>query len=167
MSITAQKKTTVFDWRGYLPEAERPFEEQDELTLLTMCVWGEARGEDLMSQIAVGCTVRNRVWNPRWWGRSWREVIIKPYQYSALNVGDSNREKMKDPLRRDMEGKIWRQCLWAAWGIYHALVEDNTGGATHYHQRDMREYPSWAGALNRVAEIGPFIFYTALRERSG
>jgi spore germination cell wall hydrolase CwlJ-like protein len=162
--VTIFHENSGFDWRNYLPETRGSFEDYGDITLLAICIWGEARSVDLRAQIAVGWTVRNRALNPRWWGRTWREVILKPYQFSAFNEGDPNREKMKDPLREDKDGRAWRQCLWVAWGIYHDLVGDITGGATHYHQSDMRNYPSWAGALRRTAEIGPFIFYTALPE---
>lgn len=160
--IIAAGGKTGFNWRDYLPKVGHPLVDQSDITLLTMCIWGEARGEDLSAQIAVGCTVRNRVINPRWWGRSWREVILKPYQYSAFNEADPNSQKMKDPLKEGNGGQVWRRCLWVAWGIYHNLVEDVTGNATHYHQRSMRKYPSWAAELTRTKEIGPFIFYTAL-----
>jgi spore germination cell wall hydrolase CwlJ-like protein len=151
-----------FYWRDYLPKEERPIQDCDDITLLTMCIWGEARGEALPEKIWVGCTVRNRVRNPRWWGKNWREVILKPYQYSAFNQGDPNEEKMRDPLKWDKEGRAWRQCIWVTWGIYHDLEEDVTGGATHYHQSSMRKYPSWAEALARTAEMGSFLFYNAL-----
>lgn len=165
--VTASGENSGFDWRRHLPDVTYSFEEHDDVTLLTMCIWGEARGEDLPVKMAVGCTVRNRALNPRWWGRSWKEVILKPYQYSAFNHGDPNRTKMQDPLKKERDGRTWRQCLWVAWGIYYGLVEDITGGATHYHQRDMRKYPSWSEELTRTTEMGPFLFYTALPASGG
>lgn len=160
--VIVVKENTGFNWRDYSPEVGRPLVSYCDITLLTMCIWGEARGEDLSAQIAVGCTVRNRVDHPRWWGATWREVILKRYQYSAFNERDPNAEKMKDPLKEGKGEQTWRQCLWVAWGVYHNLVEDVTGNATHYHQRNMRKYPSWAQELTRTKDIGPFILYTAL-----
>ena len=39
--------------------------------ILARTLWGEARGEGLAGQIAVACTIRNRVEDGRaksWWG---------------------------------------------------------------------------------------------------
>ncbi len=154
--ITVQEDAG-FHWVNYLPVADHPFEDHDDITLLTMCIWGEARGEALPAQLAVGFTVRNRVRNPRWWGRSWREVILKPYQFSAFNQRDPNREKMKDPLAEGRDGRVWRQCLWVAWGVYYHLMEDTTGGATHYVRKGLK--PRWAQGEKPCAVIGNHEFY--------
>jgi N-acetylmuramoyl-L-alanine amidase len=70
-----------------LPGQTEPF---TDTFLLALAIYREARGEDLAAKIAVGCVIRNRVQHPSWYGRSWFEVITKPYQFSSFNLGEPN-----------------------------------------------------------------------------
>ena len=53
---------------------------------------GEARGEDLIGQIAVAWTIRNRVNDGKaksWWVEGYAGVCQKPYQFSCGNKSGS------------------------------------------------------------------------------
>jgi hypothetical protein len=51
---------------------------------LALAVWREARGESAEGQVAVACSIINRVANPKWWGATVDEVITKRWQYCVV-----------------------------------------------------------------------------------
>ena len=59
--------------------------------ILARTIVGEARGEGHTGMVAVANVVMNRVAKPSWWGRTVKDVCLKPYQFSCWNVGDPNR----------------------------------------------------------------------------
>ena len=129
-----------------------------DLELLARAIWGEARGEPIEAQVGVGCVIRNRVKHPRWhWGRTFREVILKPWQFSAFNRDDPNRAKMLQIPDRDVTG-IFQQCLWVAQGILSGGLFDSTAGANHYYTQGTQE-PSWAKGISPAREYGKLLFY--------
>jgi len=130
------------------------FEHLPDAYLLAWLLWGEARGEPLQAKIAVGCVVRNRVKNPGWWGKTWKEVMLKPKQFSCFNHDDPNREKIVWAI---LEGLVPIQELGIAIAIMYDLLPDITDGATHYH--DIGVIPYWAASMEKTAVIGNFIFY--------
>ena len=136
----------------------------DEVTLLALCIWGEARGEPIEAQVGVGCVVRNRVNDPGkdWWGDTYREVLLKPKQFSCFNVGDPNRAKMEQLLRlgevySKPEASAYFQAYWVANGVYEDSILDNTRGATHYHSGSI--VPSWAVGKEPRIQLGRLVFY--------
>lgn len=133
------------------------FEDYNDIQLLGMLIWGEARGEPIEGKIAVACTVRNRVNRPRWWGRNYRDVILCPWQYSCFNENDPNRDKL---VRIEMSDEIFVECLWIANGVITNMVRDNTSGSTHYHTHAV--LPRWAPKMDKKATLNRHIFY---RER--
>lgn len=130
--------------------------------LLTALAYGEARGESLEGSAAVMMVVRNRVLHPRWWGRSWKEVMLKPWQFSCFNANDPNREMliemMDDPLG-SAEDPEWREARFLVAGVFNGDIQDMTKGATHYHVTDMARPPMWASLLTPTAVIGRHSFY--------
>ena len=55
------------------------------------------------------------------------------------------------------------EALNIARGVLSGEIEDNTGGATHYHADYVS--PSWADQLEETATIGAHIFYGGERGR--
>jgi len=140
-----------------------------EIALLTLCIWGEARGENLMGKIAVGCVVRNRVINEH---SSYKEEILKPYQFSCFNEGDPNfikiyhiAEKLVDLSPEDLEKKIkeLNKVYYALYDCYLAAsavmqgIEDVTKGALYYFSKKSK-IPYWAARLTITEIIGNHIF---------
>lgn len=121
-----------------------------------MLVWGEARGADFRSKVAVAWVVKNRKEYPTWWGAGWQNVILKPFQFSCFNQNDPNRLKLKEPLNHDSK-QVWEESCVAAFLVYTSIVEDPTNGADHYYSNNTT--PSWVGNNQPVAEIGPFKFF--------
>jgi len=131
-----------------------------DILLLAALIAGEARGEPYDGQVAVACVARNRVNNPGWWGRTWREVILKPKQFSPFNVSDSaNGWEGRDALV-DLLGLVEPQHTYIAAGVYHRRISDNTNGATHFANLSLAQ-PGWADDLVMCARFGRHTFYKA------
>lgn len=124
--------------------------------IVAATIWGEARGERADGKVAVAWTIRHRARRPRWWGRDWRSVCLKPWQFSCWNENDPNRAKLADPTRWD-KPEVWLECLAVAVVVMAGGVPDPVNGATHYHTRQIR--PAWAAKLKQVAEVGNHLFY--------
>ena len=140
------------------PDPERSIEQQDELVLLAMLIWGEARGESSLGKLAVANVVRNRVLAARrGYGLGFREVCLKPWQFSCFNANDPNRAKMLAPKRDE----VWVDCFSVAADVYEQRAHDNTERATHYHVAGMTKLPKWAELFTPTVLIGRHQFYRA------
>jgi len=134
------------------------FKSLRDFKLLAICIWGEARGEPIEGKIAVGNVVRNRVNANTWYGKDYKEVILKAKQFSCFNADDPNFEKClywaKNPADHDT---ALLECKWVAIGIIYDYLLDNTIGATHYHQ--VGHNPWWREGMKETVRIGNHIFY--------
>jgi len=145
------------------------FTKLTEIALLTLCIWGEARGEGLIGKIAVGCVVRNRVINNH---SSYKKEILKPYQFSCFNESDPNYLKIYY-IAKKLEGlnserleerikelnKIYYSlydCYLAASAVMQG-IEDVTKGALYYFSKRSK-IPYWAKGLIVTEIIGNHIF---------
>jgi N-acetylmuramoyl-L-alanine amidase len=97
-------------------------------------LWGEASREDLIGQIAVAWTIRNRVNDGKTkssWGEGYTGVCLKPYQFSCWNKSDPNYAYLSEakpiPFREFAQAQI------AADQVLAGKVPDPAGGATHYY----------------------------------
>ena len=129
------------------------YENWSELDLLTGMIYGEARGESTSGKIGVAVTAKNRVDNPGWWGRNWREVILMPRQFSCWE--DHNAEKIRVAMQT--KSSAWESCRKIAADVYLGSVIDTLGGPTHYHAISI--LPAWTSKMTLLAVIGSHIFY--------
>ena len=130
-------------------------------TFVALCCWREARGEDLFTKQAQVWSVRNRVENPKWWGKTWMQVIFKPLQYSSFNPADPNVAKF--PSEGD---PAWLDCLSAVNAIYTLDISmapslaDPTGGAVSYYDKSLDDDPpSWAARMTHTVDVGNFHYF--------
>ena len=134
----------------------RRLDELDELEVMALTVWGEARGEGEDGQAAVACVIRNRAsCQPRsWWGGDIRSVCLKPWQFSVWNEQDPNRDKMLG-LRPDDPAlcRIREICRRVLAGE----IGDPTGGCTHYCTQVSR--PAWTSGRDPKVTLGRHGFY--------
>ena len=114
-----------------LPDPKKTFAEQQPLTLLAMCIFGEARGQSMAAKIGQASVVHNRVKDGRF-GHDWEGVILHPYQFSCFNENDPNREKLLQPLAHESP-KVWVDCVNAATVVMNDAAHDTTQGALYYH----------------------------------
>ena len=128
--------------------------------ILARTLWGEARGEDLIGQIAVAWTIRNRVFDGKtksWWGEGYASVCQKPYQFSCWNRNDPNYAYLSGvkpiPLREFTQAQI------AAGQVVDGKVSDPTGGATHYYAIAMPKPPTWVKGATQTLKLGHHVFF--------
>lgn len=122
--------------------------------LLALLIWREARGESEEAQIAVACTVRERVKRPSWWGHNWIEVITKKWQYSSI-AAPNDLQLILYPAAADKE---FAMALRIANEVIGGVIESVAAGATHYFD-DSISAPAWATAEKFVRKIGRLNFY--------
>lgn len=132
---------------------------ETEIDVLARTIWGEARGEGTIGMQAVACVVLNRLRVAKargryWWGNSIISICRKPYQFSAWNRNDPNYRKM---LRVDDGDPYYMTARRLARRAVYGMLEDPTGGATHYHSVGITAI--WAHGEKPCAVIGDHIFY--------
>ena len=141
--------------------SNKPLKDYDACALLAMLIYGEGRGESVEGQIAIGNVVRNRVMHPNWWGRSWRTVMLKPYQFSCFLEDDPNLPKMMEAWHNRCENYSMKQAAWIALGIIDHRLRDNSREATHYYSTSIMP-PKWALGHEPVVQIGNHKFFKLL-----
>jgi len=131
------------------------YEQYDNVNLLALAIWREARGEVCDAQLGVGCSIRNRVNHPTWWGHDYRSVILDKWQYSSFNPNDPNDTKY--PGDTD---SVWLQCLENASLVINGNCPDNTDGAQSYFDKSLdNNPPKWAATMTHTLDLGRLHFY--------
>jgi spore germination cell wall hydrolase CwlJ-like protein len=142
---------------GFVPNPGGP--RDLAIDTLARTLWGEARGEPVRGIEAVAAVVINRVRiasrrGGHWWGNSVTAVCRKPYQFSCWNKDDPNYPKL---MAVQPGAPVFDTCLRVARRAVAGLLPDPTGGASHYHSREV--HPAWARGRVPCAEIGSHLFY--------
>ncbi|NLY55742.1 MAG: cell wall hydrolase [Firmicutes bacterium] len=127
-----------------------------EIEFLARTIYGEARGENLETQLYVAWVIRNRVQAKGRFGATYEEVVTKPFQFSSWNQDDPNFERVLQPT-----GAAWRTALGIAQAVYYAPEKFNPiPGIYHFYDRTLdAARPSWAEG----AEIVRFEFIPKMR----
>jgi len=136
--------------------------ELSEATILALTIFGEARGEPVEGQIAVGCVVRNRMVRRN---QNVHDVVLAPLQFSCWNNPDYLFSVWRNSYGLPpFERKILSQCHWIAEGILGNIILDNTNGADHYiNPRLIKKRVRWLFKMRKVARIGRHVFYVSRR----
>lgn len=130
-----------------------------QLSLLALCIWREARGEGTQSMIAVGCSIRNRVQRPAWWGKDYISVLTKKWQYSSM-AAPGDGQLIKYPQSGDPQ---MEQCLQIAEQVISGAVINPFPGADSYYD-DSIPPPKWATKDTFVGKIGRLNFHNLDRD---
>lgn len=131
--------------------------------MLALCVWREAQGEDRSAWRAVAWTLHNRAVKPgkTWWGDSYSECVLKPWQFSSFNKNDPNATKM--PFSND---PVFADIMLVCAEVFNGTdAVDLTQGATYYFDKSLDKTPPvWAtnGKLVKTVDIGRLHFYREL-----
>ncbi|HAY21625.1 MAG TPA: hypothetical protein DCY27_05570 [Desulfobacterales bacterium] len=143
-----------------LPDPNKDFAEHSDLQLLAMALFGEARGVPKPTRQGIGHVMINRALHPGWWGRSLKEVILKPWQFSCFNQNDPNYRKLRSPLQYET-AEVWDNCCRDAIEVMARVNQPNLSdpvrGANHYYDTSIPS-PNWADESK---------FVLALPARSG
>lgn len=110
-------------------------------------VYGEARGESYLGQVAVGEVIRQRMARRIFSDGSVAGTVLKSKQFACWMDGDPNRLAIAEVV--DTE-PAWLSCL-TAWA--ESATSISTRGATHYLNpeavlRAAGRLPSWASRPN-------------------
>ena len=133
---------------------ERDLSDQE---VLALTIYGEARGESIEGQIAVGCVVRNRAIA----GSHYKDICLEPKQFSCWNQDDVNYPILNELAQKLFNGEvqdnpILMQCMWTAEGIMNHEIIDITKGAKNYMTNELYEMnkPNWSKTLKVSVVIG-------------
>lgn len=127
-----------------------------EFEVFMLTIIGEARGEPLEGQVAVGFVVYNRVLARR---SNFRDVCLAPNQFSCWNDNDPNRtflESLGEKLLDGQKLKDYSQEEWVAHGIYDHWIWDPIKGFQYYMTNSLfnsDKRPMWA----RVPATDPIV----------
>ncbi|MEM1126669.1 MAG: hypothetical protein AAGI71_08460 [Bacteroidota bacterium] len=145
--------------------------ELDEVVWLARCMLSESdRGDE---QYLVGWVVRNRV-ETQFRGRTYREVILEPRQFSAFNDPTPRRDYLTRLGVQD-RGPAWRTALALALKVYEAPASHRPFDLTTRHFYSPismvgRTKPRWAEDATPLSSealgVDPqrFQFFTGLDE---
>lgn len=122
----------------------------DHFDIMCRTIYGEARGESELGQIAVGWVIINRARDPGWWGHDVETVCLAPAQFSCWN---DNAIVLSGANYGAIE---FTRCVRSCAHVLMADAPDPTRGATHYHRRDVM--PAWATGRTSIP-IGNHLFY--------
>lgn len=139
----------------------------EENKILSICLYGESRGESWPGIIACMNVIRNRVSKYSSFSDpaitpygNYMAVIMKKYQFSCFLSADPNRLKLEHIATdfnsyRDTDtilGKIYFMCT------IKEHIMDNTSGATHYFTDGITP-PSWSQQMTQTIKIGHHMFF--------
>ena len=133
-----------------------------ESELLARLIWGEARNQSLRGKVAVACVVMNR-YETRRYGTTIPGVITRKWQFSCFNGLWSDDLSDDDPNLAKMlndPGEPITACRVIAEMAIDGLINDPTGGATHYHT--LKSDPTWnddPSMMIYLKTIGDHKFY--------
>lgn len=131
----------------------------NDLIVMAMTIYGEARGESQMGQYAVGCVIYNRYKKQHLGSKSIEHVCLKPWQFSCWNENDPNRRLLTSTMQMN---EAFYRCLHEATYIlqYGDNRQDITLGSLHYHSVSLMDNkPKWAIGKEPVKIIGRHVFY--------
>lgn len=134
------------------------FWEDSEKVLLARMLLGEGESCSKIEKIAIAWTAINRANdNQEWNGKTLKEAILKPYQYSCFNK--EYNQSLKNPLAYNP--KEFYECLYLSERILAGGYKDPTKGATFYYNPGKIKTPRWVKGLERVGRIGKsyHVFY--------
>lgn len=139
----------------------------DDKQLLTLTLYGEARGEFREGQIAVGSVVLERVDHRKWDGDTIKSVCLMPYQFSCFLPQDPNYIDLKITARnfdaRYEKSSALQKCYAVASGLIDGTIARTPEiAATHccqYATARGAEGVAWDDKMKLVATIGHHNFY--------
>lgn len=133
---------------------------------LFLTIVGEARGEPIEGQVAVGNVIMNRVKTSK---KSIKDVCLGKRQFSCWNEDDPNRNLLERIIYEIAKGSYnyepYKQVQLVAGGLMEKKIKDNTKGVLNYMTSVLfhsNARPDWAKVPKTDAfEIGKHTFFTA------
>jgi N-acetylmuramoyl-L-alanine amidase len=148
---------------------EEVFKGLSAVEILAVLIYGEARGEAIEGQIAVGNVVRNRVRSAP--HKTYQDIALADYQFSCFSPrgGGQNFTETLGAAKQMVSARgasknppnspLLLQAVWIATGIIIGSLLDNVHGATHYFADWCDPVPSWSKSMTKVATVGRHMFF--------
>ncbi|RCW51556.1 cell wall hydrolase [Halanaerobium sp. MA284_MarDTE_T2] len=115
---------------------------KQELNLLARAIYGEARGEPFIGQIAVGAVIINRVLSSQF-PNTFAEVIYQNGQFSCVSDGQINLRPNNTAFRAAREA---------------INGKDPTKGALYFYNPKTAANKSWFKSRRVIVDIGEHVF---------
>lgn len=127
--------------------------------IIARTLYGEARGEVAKVGIIALEAIASVIWNrwkshPLYFGKTPRDVCLKPYQFSCWNKNDPNLKLLLLPLNN----RLYDLCYEIAERFNAGRGTDVVHAADHYHALWI-DAPSWTIGKPPVVDIGVHRFY--------
>lgn len=137
-------------------------ERLSDAEIVGLTIIGEARGEPIEGQVAVGSVIRNRLHHSPAKYKKYYDVCLEPLQFSCWNKYDPNYQTLMELAVKLLDGTPLvdihlRQCMLIARGIVSWDIKDNTRGARNYMTTELYQSetrPSWAKDATNVRVYG-------------
>ncbi len=132
---------------------------EDDTKLLTTLLFSEAskKPEFLHKDAtAIACVITNRLTKPSRFGKSLRDIVFAPYQFSGVNSNEWQKAVSKKFTEKEKE--IYEELYGIAHDALSKAIEDVTGGADHYFNPSL-VMPKWAEKMTKVYSSGAHDFY--------
>ena len=123
----------------------------ESFTWLTLCIYFEARSQDIEGMKYVGHIVINRVRKEK---KSVKEVVLRPYQFSWTNKNDPQGR-----IINDLDA-LYRAAEAATLVAEERLMGRDFFGVDHYFNWKQVS-PSWKNSMVLVKRHGDHEFYRA------
>ena len=121
----------------------------DDVRVMALNMYHEARGEGRLGMLAVGWVVLNRMADKAY-PSTVAGVVYQGCQFSWVCDRRSDRPR---------DAQAWQRALQLAAELLEQPGRDPTRGAMWYHASWIRD-PGWGPDIARVTRIGRHIFYT-------
>ena len=122
---------------------------RDDVRVMALNMYHEARGEGRLGMLAVGWVVLNRMADKAY-PSTVAGVVYQGCPFSWVCDRRSDRPR---------DAQAWQRALQLAAELLEQPGRDPTRGAMWYHASWIRD-PGWGPEVARVARIGRHIFYT-------
>jgi spore germination cell wall hydrolase CwlJ-like protein len=157
----------VSDWLH--PELAQALDAMTDAQVVSLILAGEARSEPVEGIVGVANTIRNRVKADTWFGKTFREVCLKPKQFSCLfEAGGRANFKRVLALAKQFASKTEitdpriKQCVGVATLLMaDGYLTDNTHNSTHYVVYTLS--PEWAKGHKPAVRLGAHHFYNTVK----
>jgi len=137
-------------------DAEIRAQINDDICVVALTIFAEARGESAEGRLAVASVIWNRAHGHK---DMLAEVCLMNKQFSCWNgKAGENLLNFDESKLGKKEAAIFQECLKIAQGMMGGKFVPQVT-ATHYHSKDVK--PKWARQMTKVAVIGRHIFYRA------